>query len=154
MTRIPTVSLVLLLVGCASADNPVAPIDGLPFQLIGNFGFSDRIESGLELARTQEELVNIWSSLARLDLDPPAVDIGKEMVFAYFLGDRGSGGYWPEVEKIISRPGMIDVFVIEHQPGPRCRVAEAASQPVVFVKTHLRQGKMRVSVRIMVTKCG
>lgn len=67
-------------------------------------------------------------------LPVPEVDFGREMVVAFFLGERPTGGYSVEIVRIILWPDGLVVRVAVTQPESGEIVPQVLTQPFHIVR--------------------
>jgi len=137
---------VLLLAGClprADTGCPTCPGEGPPTRLELDFDtVAQGTSSGVRDAR--QVLVRdggTWAALWRqhaADVDPqpplPEADFSREMIVAFFLGERPTAGYSVEIRRITLRPDRLVVRVAVTQPGSDDPVAQVLTQPFHMVK--------------------
>jgi PrcB C-terminal len=73
-----------------------------------------------------------WADAWGRQLSPPAlpaVDFSLEMVVLAAMGEQASGGYAIEVQGVTQRQAVLDVTVVERNPGPNCLATLALTQP-------------------------
>jgi len=63
----------------------------------------------------------------------PGVDFGKEMVIFVALGQRFSGGFTIEIEKVETSRGRLTIFVRRKGPPPGALVTQALTAPFEIV---------------------
>lgn len=60
----------------------------------------------------------------------PDVDFTRDIVVAVAAGQRPSGGYEIEVERVTRSDGELNVHVVDRTPGPNCMTSASLTQPV------------------------
>ena len=78
---------------------------------------------------------NAWAGFwAELGVgERPAVDFTKDLVLVVAAGQRSTGGYGIEIERVTQTGGALTVEVQETSPGPNCVTTSALTQPVDVV---------------------
>jgi hypothetical protein len=92
--------------------------------------------------RSAAELAALWKE-HEPNNSPPAVDFGKSMVIAVFLGTRRTAGYTAEITKIEKQDDGLLVTWREQRPGPDDLVAQVVTAPFHIVRTALHSGPVR-----------
>lgn len=85
----------------------------------------------------------LWGRHAGQGAEPPQVDFSREMVFAYFSGERRTAGYRTEILAMRERPDMILAVVLETAPPPESMTAQVLTQPHHIVR--LSRSPLRVA---------
>lgn len=85
--------------------------------------------------------------------DLPKVDFSKEMVVAAFAGIRNTGGYRLSLVGMEAKDGRLIVSMSLTRPSPGCIVAQAVSQPYVWVKTEKSSLPAEFHVSVTTTPC-
>lgn len=139
----------------ASSDkNNVAPENKLKFETILKGGFSEIAEQKNIVISDQSE----WGSM-RLKVgiersSPlPEVDFGKEMLVAAFSGEKPTGGYDIEIQRIVENKNNINVFVQESMPGNNCILTEALTRPYHIIKIVRSEKKVDFVLESVVKDC-
>lgn len=91
--------------------------------------------------RTEQAWADFWSSLhATSDPQPerPAVDFASESVIATCLGTRPNGGYATFIVHLTppDEAGHVAVGTQDLEPGPRCAVTEAVTNPYHVIRVN------------------
>lgn len=84
---------------------------------------------------------------------PAPVDFSKDMIIAVFQGEKNTGGYNIEINKIIEKENVIEVTVIETSPGRRCMVTKAFTSPFHIVKIQKSNKEVVFKTEKVVTEC-
>ena len=94
---------------------------------------SDHKSAGQFVFQTREELNKVWVADGGLEADMPAVDFDKETVVAVFSGQKNSGGYSIQIDRILSRKSgreeTIIVLFRETAPAPGSMQTRALTFP-------------------------
>ncbi len=106
-----------------------------------------RQTSGLAVARSPSALNDLWAE-AGLNGPPPQVDFDSDMVIAYFMGGRPTGGYSTAVTGARREGDGLRIDVREIAPGDGCGVTQAPTSPVTIVRTPMRSGAVEIG-RVM-----
>jgi hypothetical protein len=80
---------------------------------------------------------SMWQEMNSKKHPPPSlpvIDFNTSIVFAVFLGDRGTGGFTVDVTAVMISEWRYDVYAVESQPGPNCFTTQAITQPYHIVK--------------------
>ncbi|MBU3979022.1 protease inhibitor I42 family protein [Patescibacteria group bacterium] len=84
---------------------------------------------------------------------PAPIDFNKEIVIAVFQGEKSTGGYSIEIQKIIENENNIEVFVNETSPGKNCMVTQAFTSPFQVVKVQRSDKEVVFETEKVVTVC-
>jgi len=115
--------------------------------------FAQRTTAGLEVARSDRELDALWK-LAGMTDAPPDVDFRRQMVVAYFMGGRTSGGYSTKITSVSVDGMQVRVDVQTVSPGDGCGTVDVLTSPVDLVLMTRQEGKAVLGqVESVVTKC-
>lgn len=74
----------------------------------------------------------VWKEMHRFQTPPPkppSVDFAKEIVLAVFMGERKTGGYEIEIERLLRTEGGILIEVGEKHPPPESITTQVITQP-------------------------
>ncbi|MEM9380207.1 MAG: protease complex subunit PrcB family protein [Planctomycetota bacterium] len=119
----------------------------------GTGGVAERC---VRVARTREELADLWAELYGLQSPVPPVpdvDLETSMVVAVFMGTRPSGGYGIEIAGVAARtatpdaPAEVLVRVRETRPGEGDAVTMAMTAPFHLVVVERAEGAARLDAR-------
>ena len=109
----------------------------VPFQTVAK-GYQSGISEPLEIvARNQADWTALWKKHASTESNPPpapAIDFGKEMVVAVFLGERPTGGHDIEITSVERSGDNLVVSFVERSPQPGGVVTQAFTQPFHIVR--------------------
>ncbi len=84
-----------------------------------------------------ETWTGVWNQHVQFmvfPLPPPAVNFSKHTIIAVFMGKVSTGGYGIEVYDMVDVGSSIIVKVEKTEPGPRCIVTQALTQPYHIVR--------------------
>lgn len=94
------------------------------------------------LARTQPEWLALWKAHGQGE-PPAAVEFGKEMVAAVFLGTRATGGYSVQITGTSREKDTLVIDYVEQRPGGDVIVTQALTSPFHIVKLPRHDGPVR-----------
>ncbi len=117
-------------------------LTGLHMQTIDKGAASDIDEARQAVARTSGEWARLWKEHAG-DRARPAIDFGRDMVVAVFLGTRPTAGYGVEVVDAAQDGGGIVVRYRETRPQPGMMTAQVLTSPYVIVAITKAPGDVR-----------
>ncbi len=80
-----------------------------------------------------------WSELGVGDR--PSVDFNRDVVVAVAAGQRPTGGYEIQVDRVTQSDGQLTVEVVERTPGPNCITTASLTQPVDVVVVPAAEAK-------------
>ncbi len=84
---------------------------------------------------------------------PPEIDFNEEMILVVFQGEKSTGGYGIEINKIVEKENAIEVLVIETLPGYGCMVTEALTSPYHIVKLQKSTKEVIFKTEKEITDC-
>jgi hypothetical protein len=122
--------------GCGLTDPASDLVIPVSYREIERTAYGNELIQGLRLATTPDQLTSLWSDIAWNVIPPPSpadVDFDAEIVIAYFMGGRGSGGYAAYITGVFNNSGRLEVDVTESSPGSGCGVDPAPCGPVVVI---------------------
>jgi hypothetical protein len=93
-------------------------------------------------ARTLAEWQALWKQHGKTE-GAPAVDFGKEMIAAVFLGTRPTGGYEVEIRTARREGSALVIEYDEQVPGPDVVVTQALTSPFQIVRLPRHEGVVR-----------
>lgn len=99
-----------------------------------------------------KEWIDLWNLLG-YSLLPSLIDFNKEMVIAVFQGEKSTGGYSIEINRITEKENEIEVSVLETSPGPGCMVTKALTSPYHIVKLAKQIKEIKFNVTEMTNNC-
>ena len=94
------------------------------------------------VARTASEFETLWRKHAPSQ-PLPAVDFGKQMVLAVFLGSRPSGGFNVQITNVRSSGKDLVVQWVETRPAPGMSAATVMTSPAHLVTVPQTDGAVR-----------
>jgi PrcB C-terminal len=103
----------------------------LEVRRIGQWSHTGISESRRQVIRNANEWAQFWSELGVGDR--PAIDFSSNLVVAVAAGQRSSGGYEIQVQRVALANGELTIEVQETAPGPNCVTTGALTQPVDVV---------------------
>jgi hypothetical protein len=110
---------------------PLAQGTELEVRRIGEWTNTGISESRRLVIRDANAWAGFWAELGVGER--PAVDFTKDLVLAVAAGQRSTGGYEIEIERVTQTGGALAVEVQETSPGPNCVTTSALTQPVDVV---------------------
>jgi len=124
--------------GCAVCprDKPV-PISSAPFDTIDQGIHSGIKESRQLVVRDPAAWAALWAEhiAGRVSAPPlPVIDFAREMVIAFFLGEKPTSGYSVEIKEILEEGDKLIVKVEVAVPPPWAMPLQVLTQPFHIVK--------------------
>lgn len=114
------------------------PAEGdIAFATIDSGTFSGVAQRAGVTVRDEGEWLELWRKHSSKQYPPaplPHVDFGADMVVAVFSGERASGGFAIQVERIKESGGRLIVYVSETGAAPGSINTMAITQPYHIVK--------------------
>jgi hypothetical protein len=95
---------------------------------------SGMAEAGQRVVRSQAEWEQLWARMSANQVPPqpsPKVDWSKEMVVAYFMGERPTGGFSAAIKSVIYGQKEIVVAYQETAPPPDAVTIQVLTHPYV-----------------------
>ncbi len=164
--RVPIVlGVAILLIGACTGAGP-PPTDETNFdadvetqavakgtvntQEIDRGKYGDIVEGTQAVLRNEDELADFWAKLhegqtgAHEDAlpDPPPVDFDARMVVAIVLGERSTGGYSVDIDRVVADEdeGAMRVEFVETVPGDACAATQVLTSPYILVAVNVQDG--------------
>ena len=134
LTRYTLLLLILLLSGCQA---PVKEEDtfNVPFRIVAKGAYSQLSLAKELIIRDKTEWRHLWlAHTGDPGKRPPAIDFKSEMVMAFFLGQRPTGGYDIQVQKIRTMEDHLLVNLRVERPDPRANTTMALTQTHTIIK--------------------
>ncbi|MFN0243075.1 MAG: protease complex subunit PrcB family protein [Planctomycetota bacterium] len=117
--------------------------------LLRGYGSGVR-ESGIRVARSQEEWTKLWAEHSAHTLprpQAPDIDWKNEMVVCVLLGERPSGGFSIQVEEVDDQSKPWIVYARERVPAEGALVPMMMTAPYHMVVTERHDGEPRLVMR-------
>ena len=125
------------------AAPPAAPAIGTVAMTTINSNHMSGIDTPQQsVARTASEFETLWRKHAPSQ-PLPAVDFGKQMVLAVFLGSRPSGGFNVQITNVRSSGKDLVVQWVETRPAPGMSAATVMTSPAHLVTVPQTDGAVR-----------
>lgn len=125
LTALFLLVLLPLTLGCGAAVKREEKGPLMIAQWSGQHGGSST--PGVQALRTTEQWRAFWQQVGR---EPPqALDVGREMAVAIFLGERNTGGYGAEIVGARVLEGPLVIVYRESSPAPGAMVTQALTSP-------------------------
>lgn len=117
-----------LLMSCSGASQPAEPAPAILAQWSGAQGGAVQAET--RVVRAAEEWRALWQQVGR-DV-PRALNPGRELGLAVFLGERRTGGYAVDVAALRIQAGRLVVEYRETAPAPDALTTQVLTYPWAF----------------------
>ncbi len=128
----------------------------LVFETIMKNGITSVTEKGNYVIKNNKDWLDLLYKIrggTDLDSNPPKVNFDKDMIVAVFQGEKNTGGYDIEINRITEKENAIEILVTETSPGPRCMVTQAFTSPYHIVKVQKTDKKVMFNIITMTTNC-
>jgi len=117
----------------------IRPAAALPvaFQTVARGNRSGIGEAAQIVIRNRGEWASLWQRHSSLDANPPAapaIDFGKELIAAVFLGQKPTGGFAVEIVSVERNDGELTVSFRETNPPTGAIATQAFTQPFHIVR--------------------
>jgi hypothetical protein len=119
------------------SEDPMSPSVELPFETIDQGIRSGIRDARQVVVRDPETWCNLWAEhvKGRVPEPPlPPVDFVREMVIAFFLGEKPTAGYEVDITEIILLEGRLVVQVDIKSPPPGVALFQVLTQPFHIVR--------------------
>lgn len=106
--------------------------DGFEFNTIAKGHYSGIADSRNLIIKDIQTWQEAWEAHASIRLprpELPNIDFTEKLVIAVFNGERSTGGYTLEIDKIERMDDKIRVYICKQKPGPGLMVTQAFTQP-------------------------
>ncbi len=120
-----------------TSENPLPPSVELPFETIDQGIRSGIRDARKVVVRDPETWRNLWAEHVKGQIPEPSLPLmnfGQEMVIAFFLGEKLTGGYTVRITKIAQVEEGITVQVQVDCPPPGVFLPQVLTQPFHIVK--------------------
>ncbi len=128
----------------------------LKFETFEKGFYSGVKKRGEFVIKNREDFSELWRSLKSIFIpfpEPTFIDFEKFMLICVFMGERSTGGFNIEIERIIERGREILVYVKEESPGRNCVVTMAFTQPYHIVKLEKKDKKVKFFYKKTIREC-
>jgi hypothetical protein len=105
-------------------------LSDVPFETLDRGTASAIRQRTFVVARTTEEIAALWRAHRGA---PPPPAVGGRTVIGVFAGERPTGGYQIDVERIETRAGRLHVHVRDTVPPPGTLVTQSLTYPYHIV---------------------
>ena len=113
-----------------------------PVRTVGK-GATSAIEApGQKVVRSDAEWSALWKVHGGAG-QPPAVDFGREMVVAVFLGTRPTSGYSVEIVRAVGNAAVLIVDYVETSPARGTVSAQVLTAPYHLAAIPKHDGEVR-----------
>lgn len=132
--------LILLILLLSACQAPVKEEDifNVPFSVIVRGDYSQLSLAKELVIRDETEWKYLWlAHTGDPGQTPPRIDFRKEMVIAFYLGQRPTGGYAIQVEKIRVVEDHLLVELSIKRPDAKARTIMALTQAHTIIKLPL-----------------
>ena len=120
-------------------------------------GFYSGIKEKKEIIiKNRDDFLKLWKNFTSNLIpppEPPYIDFEKYMLIGVFMGNKPTGGFSIEIEKIIEKDKEISVHVKEESPGKNCVVTMAFTQPYHIVTLLKSDKKIKFYYNEVVREC-
>jgi len=124
----------------------------LIFKIIETESYPYRKEAESLVIKNLRNWTELWNSLGHSAL-PPEINFDEWMILAVFQGEKSTGGYSIEINKITEKENAIEISVIETSPGRGCMVTLAFTSPFQVVKVQKSDKEVVFTTEKVVTVC-
>lgn len=130
-----TLFLLVLLLSACQAPVKEEDVFNVPFRVITQ-GTHSQMPLAKELViRDDTEWRHLWlAHTGDPGKHPPSINFRREMVMAFFLGQRPTGGYAIQVQKIRVMENYLLVEISVKRPDPRAHNRMALTQTHTMIK--------------------
>lgn len=151
MRRISVCWLALLLSACAGTGGERPEV--LPQKDLARGAYSALRFERTQVIRDTATLAQFWER-ARVRDPLPAVDFSQRMVIIAALGERRTGGYRIDIEKVLATDTGVRVQIQASTPGEACMVTQALTQPFHIVSVPAHSGPVAFDIEHTTVECG
>lgn len=126
----------------------------ISFQTIEK-GFNNDInERQTRVIKTTEEWRDLWTEMfSSIRMPTRVVDFDNKMLIAAIQGQKLTGGYNVEIDKIEDLGDKINVNIVETEPGSNCITTQAFTSPYHIVELDKTSKKIEFSYSRNVVNC-
>lgn len=127
--------------------------ESVPFERIAQGTQSSFLEKSDYVIRTDAELKDVWTTIRGVNASPPNIDFSEYMVLALFQGQKPSGGYSIAAKAIEIQDTMVEVSIVEEEPGTGCAVTDALTAPYEIIVVKKMVGQLISKTERVVMAC-
>ncbi len=128
----------ILAIGGNLFPLPVSRSEGVNIETIEKGIYCGITEKRNYVIKNEDEWKNLWVNIhSGVLIEPPPqtqIDFSNYSVIAVFMGEKNTGGYSIEIDKIYHEGDKIVVYINESTPAPDMMVTQALTQPYHIVK--------------------
>lgn len=135
-----------------TCESDAASGNKLKFETIKESIYSSNAEEKKYTIKNWREWGDLWIKMGYTRI-APIVDFNNDMVIAVFQGEKNTGGYSIEINRIIEKEKVIEVSVLETFPGRACMVTQALTSPYHVVKLAKSDKEVKFNVTEMMNNC-
>lgn len=126
----------------------------IPFEAVEKGMYAGINERKNYVISNQAEWQDLWN-IVHMDENPksplPEIDFSMYTVLVAFQGERPTGGYEIEINKVTDTGSALAVAITEREPGAGCVVTQAITAPYEIVKVpRFEKNINSVSERVVV----
>lgn len=130
-----TLLLLALLLSACQAPVKEEDVFNVPFSIVTKGPYSQLSLAKELVIRDKTEWRHLWlAHTGNPGKRPPAINFQSEMVMAFFLGQRPTGGYEIQVQKIRTMENHLLVNLRVKRPDPRANTTMALTQTHTIIK--------------------
>lgn len=139
-----------------STTEPSPNAEEMTYDIIHQENRSSIKDESQLIIRDAEEWNAIWNKMNSYRMptpEQPEVNFEEYVVLACFMGEKTSGGYHVDLDKIEQTGKNINVYLTYTSPGQTCFVTEALTQPVIIVKVPRTEGEYSFQTKSITKDC-
>lgn len=125
----------------------------LEFETIEKKSYSGNSEKRNYVVKNSKEWNDLWIKKIVDKRMVPYIDFDKDMIIAVFQGEKTTGGYSIEINRITEKENVIEVSILETSPGPGCMVTKMLTSPYHIVKLAKQTKEIKFNVTEMTNNC-
>lgn len=133
-------------------DSNVAWKKELDFKTIEKRDYSSNMEEKNYAIMERERLSDLWIKMGYTRI-APFIDFNNNMIIAVFQGEKTTGGYSIEINKIIETKNTIEVSVMKTSPGRGCIVTKQITSPYHIVQLPISGKEVKFNMTETVNHC-
>lgn len=143
----------LLKLGIINQKQKNDIIKNIPFQTLNQGYYNNIIEKQTRIIKSSEEWADFWTEMFPTQMIASAINFDKSMVIAVLQGQKPTGGYAIEIEKITEYPNYIEIIIKETSPGDNCITTQALTSPFHIIEMERSKKEIKFTFKQETSLC-
>lgn len=105
------------------------------------------------IIRSQNEWLKLWREMFPDQITVSSTNFDEQTIVAFFQGEKPTGGYSINVEKITNQVFYVEIAVKEISPGENCFLTQALTQPYSIISMPRTDKEIKFSFKQEIISC-